>query len=65
MDIGEKSVEFINSCMDGEYYDLMSQYVVDEMEWMEISEDEVRAFATLFHTNIIALFPPFDISEFK
>ena len=51
--------------MDGEYYDLMTQYAVDEMEWMEISEDEARAFATLLHSNIIVLFPPLDISEFK
>jgi len=65
MDVGQKSVEFINSCMDGEYYDLMTQYAVDEMEWMEISEDEARAFATLLHSNIIVLFPPLDISEFK
>jgi|TARA_R110000824_G_scaffold155206_2_gene327429 hypothetical protein len=65
MDIGQKSVEFINTCMDTDYADLLTLYVVDEMEWIELSRDEIRAFATLFHTNIIVLFPPLDISEFN
>ena len=65
MDIGQKSVEFIQMCMETEYSDLMELYAIDEMEWIELSADEVRAFATLFHTNIIVLFPPLDISEFN
>jgi hypothetical protein len=65
MDIGQKSIEFINTCMDGDYADLLTLYAVDEMEWMELSGNEARAFATLLHTNIIVLFPPLDISEFK
>ena len=52
-------------CMETEYADLMELYAIDEMEWIELSADEVRAFATLLHSNIIALFPPLDISEFK
>ena len=65
MDIGQKSVEFIQMCIETEYADLMELYAIDEMEWIELSADEVRAFATLLHSNIIALFPPLDISEFK
>jgi len=52
-------------CMETEYSDLMELYTIDEMEWMELSANEVRAFSTLLHSNIIVLFPPLDISEFN
>tara|TARA_R110001583_G_scaffold77433_1_gene210803 strand:- start:435 stop:644 length:210 start_codon:yes stop_codon:yes gene_type:complete len=64
-DIGKASIEFIHSCMDAHFSDLMEAHAIENMEWLEIGEDEARAFAYLENTNLVVLFPPLNISNFN
>ena len=69
MSADEQSVAFLHHHMDFSFADLMSDYIVLDIEWMEEysgEDDGVRAVATLVDptstdeaANIICLFPPF------
>ena len=65
VDIGKASIEFIHSCMDAHFSDLMEVYTIESMSWLEPTEDEARAFAPLENTNLVVLFPPLNISNFN
>ena len=59
MDIEEQSVDHINKYMDGGFAEIMENYVVDHIQWLEQDEDKYIAYAPMLNTNLIALFPPF------
>jgi len=46
--------------MDDNFDALMRDYMVEDILWMEtVRGQEVRAYAPMMQTNIVALFPPF------
>ena len=60
MDIEEESSNFIVKQMDENFDTLMRDYMVEDILWMEtVRGQEVRAYAPMMQTNIVALFPPF------
>jgi hypothetical protein len=68
MDIGEQSVEFIRKQMELNFKEMMTNYIVENMYWIE-TKDGVRAVSTMHeitkkksdnnNNNLICLFPPF------
>ena len=60
MDIEEETAKFIVNQMDDNFDSLMREYLVEDIVWMEsVRGSEVRAYAPMMQTNIVALFPPF------
>jgi len=60
MDIEEETAKFIVNQMDDNFDSLMREYMVEDIVWMEsVRGSEVRAYAPMMQTNIVALFPPF------
>ena len=60
MDIEEETAKFIVKQMDDNFDSLMREYMVEDIVWMEsVRGSEVRAYAPMMETNIVALFPPF------
>jgi|TARA_B110000196_G_C21010451_1_gene597602 hypothetical protein len=66
MDIEEQSVEFLSTHIETSFQGLMERYVIESVEWMEMSDDSAHAVAYLadptvkdMKCNIVCLFPPF------
>lgn len=59
MGIEQDSLDHLHKHMDEGFSEIMENYVVDYVEWIEVKEDELVAYAPMLHTNVIALFPPF------
>ena len=59
MDIGEQSIDHLNKHIDEGFSEIMANYVVDYVQWLEEDGDVYIAYAPMLNTNVIALFPPF------
>jgi len=63
MTIEEESVQFLQDRIDSDFSDLLSHFIIEEIEWLEW--DELRPIAFLKDnkgnkSNLICLFPPFN-----
>jgi hypothetical protein len=54
----EESIEFLEWHIKHTFGKLCERYVIEDIKWMEQEEDK-RAYARLFHSNMVLLFPPF------
>ena len=59
MEIEEQSIEFLNTHIETSFDDLMGDYVIEYIEWMDGADGEHRAYAPMMMSNIVTLFPPF------
>ena len=60
-DITDKSVFFLQWHMENSFNEILNQFPINNIEWMEW--DEVRAYGTVKGANIIILFPMFKESD--
>ena len=64
----DQSHEFLTSHMDGSFRHIMSERIINRIEWLETSDCDCRPIAVMneedqnCESNLICLFPPF-ISE--
>lgn len=58
MGIEEESIEFLEWHIDHSFSKLCERYVIEDIKWIEQGQDK-HAYADLFHTNMVLLFPPF------
>ena len=58
MDIEEESIEFLEWHIEHSFGKLCEKYVIEDVSWLEQGEVK-RAYARLFRTNMILLFPSF------
>ena len=54
MDIGEQSVDHLNKHIDEGFSEIMANYVVDYVQWLEEDGDVYIAYAPMLNTNVIA-----------
>ena len=47
MDIEEQSVEFLSTHIETSFQGLMERYVIESVEWIEMSDDSAHAVAYL------------------
>ena len=60
MDLEEQSIDFLEYHVANTFSKLASEYVIENISWLEEPiKDCARPYATLFESNIIALFPIF------
>jgi len=62
MTIEEESVQFLQDRIDSDFSDLLSHFVIAEIEWLDGAEPRPIAFLKdkeLNKSNLICLFPPF------
>ena len=66
MDIEEQSVEFLSTHIETSFQELLERYVIESVEWIEMSDESAHAVAYLadptenkMECNIVCLFPPF------
>ena len=59
MEIEEQSIEFLNAHIESSFDELMGEYVIESVEWMEGADGAHRAYAPMMKSNIVILFPPF------
>ncbi len=70
MDVGEQSVIFVEKQMETNFSQIMSQNIIKEMYWIDVS-DGARAVAIMgeitdekkIESNLICLFPIFKPKE--
>ena len=62
----DKSVAFLEDHIDNSFSSLMEEYIIRDLEWLEMSNGSAHAIAILsdptdidMECNIICLFPPF------
>jgi len=62
----DQSVLFLEDHIENSFGHLMSEYIIKDLDWFEVSDGTARAIATLadptatdMRSNIICLFPPF------
>ena len=61
----DQSHEFLTSHMDGSFRHIMSERIINRIEWLETSDCDCRPIAVMneedqnCESNLICLFPPF------
>jgi len=74
MDIEEQSIEFLERMMATEFAEIMAQYLVLDIDWIEWeNEGEIRGVARMgdmegnkeIKCGLICLFPPFKLDSSK
>tara|TARA_Y100000361_G_C11111316_1_gene317736 strand:- start:154 stop:354 length:201 start_codon:yes stop_codon:yes gene_type:complete len=59
MDIETQSIEFLDHHTSTSFSEIMNKYVIQDVFWLQESNDCARPYATFFESNLITLFPIF------
>jgi hypothetical protein len=65
MDIEQASIEFLDKHVETTFKEIMGEYVIDNLYWIDEEPNKARAIAEMTNiidssiNNLVVLFPPF------